>query len=57
MAYGDQNDGTLYLYEVPQNLSNMQEGELDAIRDFWDNELRKCEFVKERRVRMKEEWD
>lgn len=31
MAYGDQTEGTLYLNEVPSNLSNMQDDELNAI--------------------------
>lgn len=31
MAYGDQTEGTLYLYEVPSNLAQMQEDELTAI--------------------------
>lgn len=31
MAYGDQTEGTLYLYEVPGNLASMQEDEVKAI--------------------------
>lgn len=57
MAYGDQTEGTLYLYEVPGNLANMQDDELSAVQEFWDTELRKCDYVKERRVQMKEDWD
>lgn len=57
MAYGDQTEGTLYLYEVPVNLANPQDDELQAIKDFWDREISKCDYVKERRVEMKEDWD
>jgi WD40 repeat protein len=35
MAYGDEADGTLFLYEVPLNLKNPQEKELDTIEEFW----------------------
>lgn len=31
MAYGDQTEGTLYLYEVPTNLSTIQEDEERSI--------------------------
>lgn len=35
MAYGDEADGTLFLYEVPPNLKNATENELDNIEKFW----------------------
>ena len=57
MAYGDKGEGTLYLYEVPNNLRNPQDNELDTIKAFFDKEIEKCEFVRKRRVTMKEEWD
>lgn len=56
MAYGDQTEGTLYLYEVPPNLANIQDDELNAIQEFWDTEIRKCDYVGERRVQMKEDF-
>lgn len=56
MAYGDQTEGTLYLYEVPGNLANPQDEELSAITEFWDTEIKKCDYVKARRVVMKEEF-
>lgn len=31
MAYGDKGEGTLYLYEVPNNLRNPQENEVETI--------------------------
>ena len=31
MAYGDESDGTLFLYEVPSNLKNSQEKEESVI--------------------------
>lgn len=57
MAYGDQTEGTLYLYEVPANLANMQDDELNAIKEFWDTEIRKCDYVRDRRVQMKEDYE
>lgn len=56
MAYGDQTEGTLYLYEVPTNLSTIQEDEERSIQEFWDTEIRKCDYVAERRVQMKEDF-
>ncbi len=57
MAYGDQTEGTLYLYEVPANLSTIQEDEERSIQEFWDTEIRKCDYVAERRVQMKADFD
>jgi hypothetical protein len=56
MAYGDQTEGTLYLYEVPQNLLVPQEHEVETIDAFWNREIEKCDYVKARRVTMKEDW-
>jgi hypothetical protein len=56
MAYGDEQDGTLFLYEVPNNLKNPQEKEIDIIEEFWTREINKCNYVKERRVIRKEEF-
>lgn len=57
MAYGDEADGTLYLQDVPVNLRQPQENEEQEIKKFWDHEVHKCDYVKERRVRMREQWD
>lgn len=56
MAYGDEQDGTLFLYEVPTNLRVLQEKEVEAIEEFWDREIKKCNYVKDRRVIRKEEY-
>lgn len=56
MAYGDEQDGTLFLYEVPVNLRTQQEDEVRIINDFWAREIAKCNYVKERRVIRKEEY-
>ena len=56
MAYGDEQEGTLFLYEVPINLKNPQENELETIKDFWQREIDNCNYVKERRVIRKEEF-
>ena len=56
MAYGDETEGTLFLYEVPGNLSKPFENEENHIANFWDKEILKCRYVAERRVTMREEW-
>lgn len=57
MAYGDETEGTLFLYEVPLNLSKPFENEENHIANFWDKEILKCRYVKERRVTMREEFN
>lgn len=56
MAYGDEKDGTLFLWEVPTNLRFPLENELENIERFWDREVKKCLFVIEQRERKKEEY-
>jgi hypothetical protein len=56
MAYGDDSEGTLFLYEVPPNLRNKQEREEQVINEFWEREISKCNDTKERRVVRKEEF-
>lgn len=56
MAYGDEQDGTLFLYEVPSNLKAAQDREDQVIDKFWQREINKCNYVKERRVVRKEEF-
>jgi hypothetical protein len=56
MAYGDETDGTLFLYEVPPNLKNSQDKEFDAIEEFWQREISKCRDVVERREVQLIEW-
>jgi hypothetical protein len=57
MAYGDMCEGTLTMYEVPANLANMQDDELKTIQEFWDTEISKCDYVRDRRVQMKEDYE
>jgi hypothetical protein len=57
MAYGDMCEGTLTMYEVPANLANMQDDELNTIQEFWDTEIMKCDYVRDRRVQMKEDYE
>jgi len=45
MAFGDEKDGTLFLWEVPHNLKVSQPDELENIESFWDREISKCLFV------------
>ena len=56
MAYGDKDNGTLYLNEVQINLKNIQDNEEEIIHKFWELEIKKCEFVKEQREQKKEEF-
>ena len=41
---------------MPENLRRPQENEEQEIKRFWDNEVIKCNYVKERRVRLQEQW-
>jgi len=41
---------------VAVNLRNPQEREKQEIQNFWDNEVVKCNYVKERRTTMREQW-
>lgn len=56
MAFGDEKDGTLFLWDVPDNLKMVQEKEEDSIDEYWDREVKKCLFVVEQREVKKEEW-
>jgi hypothetical protein len=47
MAFGDEKDGTLFLWDVPDNLKMVQEKEEDSIDEYWDREVKKCLFVVE----------
>ena len=57
MAFGDEKDGTLFLWDVPHNLKTSQPEEQDLIETFWDREVNKCLFVLEQREQKKEEWN
>ena len=57
MAYGDETEGTLFLYEVPGNLSKPFDNEESHIANFWEKEILKSRYVKERRVTMREDWN
>jgi len=54
MAYGDKENGTCFLYEVPSTLKNMQDGEFEAIEKLWEREIEKCKYVIEQREEKKE---
>lgn len=47
MAYGDRESGTFFLYEVPVSLKNKQENEEENIKNLWDREIEKCQYVAE----------
>jgi len=57
MAYGDENLGTLYLLEVHSNLRHPVHKEKENIEAFWQREMEKCEYVTERREKMKVEYE
>ena len=54
MAYGDKENGTLFLYEVPPNIKNIQPDEEENVQKFWYQEIEKCKFVDKQRERKKE---
>jgi WD40 repeat protein len=59
LAFGEENDGTIFLYNVPPNLKNPQGDEADNVRKFWDKfwqvEIDKCFYQKERKeIRIEE---
>lgn len=57
MAYGDENLGTLYLLEVQSNLRKPLEREKENIDAFWNREMEKCEYVTERREKMRVDFE
>lgn len=57
MAFGDEKDGTLFLWDVPNHLRNKQQDEEENIEKFWDREISKCLFVIKQREEKKEEWN
>lgn len=55
LAFGEENDGTMFLYNVPPNLKNPQGDEANAMRQFWEREIEKCYYQKERKeIRLEE---
>lgn len=54
MAYGDKENGTCFLYEVPSTLKNEQDNEFETIQNLWEREIEKCKYVIEQREEKKE---
>lgn len=54
LAFGEESDGTIFLYKVPPNLKNPQGDEKQAMEKFWDREISKCDYHK-MRVKQREE--
>ena len=57
LGFGEQNDGTIFLYRVPTNLKNPQGEEFQVIKDFWNREIDKCLYQKKRKELRVEERD
>lgn len=64
LAFGEENDGTIgtsiFLYSVPSNLKDPQGDEAGIMAQFWQREIEKCYYQKERkeiRVEEKEKED
>jgi len=59
LAYGDENEGVMTLAEVPSTLRERPaaENELQTIQAFFAREVEKCDYVRARRVSMKEEYE
>lgn len=56
MAFGDEKDGTLFLWEVPSNLKKPLPNEKENIEIVWDREVKKCLFVIDQSENKKEEY-
>jgi len=56
MAFGDEKDGTLFLWEVPANLKTPLPGEEENIQKVWDREVEKCLYIIDQREQKKEEY-
>lgn len=54
LAFGEENDGTVFLYNVPPNLKDPQGDEVEDVKNFWDkfwkSEIEKCYYQKERKL-------
>jgi hypothetical protein len=57
LAFGEKNDGTIFLYRLPPNLKNQQGDELKIMDEFWEREINKCLYQKDRKVTRVEEKD
>lgn len=57
MAFGDEKDGTLFLWDVPRHLRERQDNEEENIEKFWKREVDKCLFVINQRAEKREEWN
>ena len=56
LAFGEESEGTLHLYEIPTNYKSTQGDEFTAIKNFWNREVEKCYFVAKRHKVRKEEY-
>lgn len=55
LAFGEENDGTVFLYNVPPNLKNPQGDEETTMDQFWKREIEKCYYQKDRKeIRLEE---
>lgn len=57
ISYGEFETGNMNLCEVPLNLSKEQDKETEIIRAFWDREMEKCQYVKERKLQIQKQID
>lgn len=57
MAFGDEKDGTLFLWDVPRHLREPQDQEEENIANFWKREVEKCQFVIEQQENKREEFN
>lgn len=53
LAFGEQNDGTIFLYNVPPNLRIPQGEEKRMMEQFWKREIKKCYYQADRYVSNK----
>ena len=55
LAFGEENDGTVFLYNVPPNLKFPQGNEKMTMDEFWNREIKKCFYQADRKkIRIEE---
>ena len=55
IGFGDDSEGTLFLFNVPSNLRVPQSEEVENMTNFWQREIAKCQYqIKRKKVRDEE---
>lgn len=55
IGFGDDSEGTLFLFDVPSNLRVPQSEEVENMSNFWQREIAKCTYqIKRKKIRDEE---